>query len=215
MKKKILSVSLVLLGIVLFFGARLAYVAIKNAYYTKPFVAKKVTVTLNPPKGAVTATITNITGMVKKQGRHDEKFQPITKDTTLLEGESVALELGSTTVQFDASVSADLTSYSQLDFVTALPNNMVVRQPNGQITYTVTGSIPPFSIRALGLLVQCSDSATVTVTTDAKGQSVQVSARRGKATLAYSDSNDDTQVVTLTQGQSAYYDYSASTLHIQ
>lgn len=160
------------------------------------------------------AQVVFISEHVTKEGRKDTEFKPLTTNTPLLEGESLRAENGSATILFP-NITLIMKPHTQLDFLTALPTNLVVRQPSGTITYIVSQTIKPFSIRSLGLLTQITNKATLTITTNATTQTVLVKITTGEATLAYSDSQNTTRVQKILSGQQAFFDYNESTLTMQ
>lgn len=216
MQNKFLVIFLISLGVIcgliLFFGFRILEVKKQPPVI---FVPHPVNITLLPPTQAITAQILSVKGKVEKQARTDNAFQPLTQSTTLLQGESLAtLGNGQSKVVFGKLVSLTLSGNTQLDYVNALPQAMVVRQPNGTINYAIANTIPPFSIRSLGLLIQFRDQAQATVTTSAADQTVALNLLSGKATLAYSDANNNTQVTVLSKSQKAVFDYSQQSLKV-
>ncbi len=199
------------IGVLAFLLLRVAYVSTK--FSTTTFTPHQVHITLKPPTASLTALVDALKGSVKKDGRLDTNFKTITKSSTLVEGESIATEYASSaTLTIPQVVTAKLGQYTQLDYVNGLADKLVIRQPNGIVTYTTSTIISPFSVRSLALLTQWSDPASLTITTDAANQTVNVRVRSGTVTLGYSDATNTTQVQQLTGGQGALFDNTASTL---
>ncbi len=216
MQKKIVVVVILILCIILgfvgFFVYRVQWVA--HLQQNKiAFVPQKINTTLNPPKDAIQATV-NITGNVAKLGRTDKEFQNLTKQTTtLLQGESLATKPGgSAVVTLNNIVTISLRPNTELDYLNGLADAIVLRQPSGTVTYTTIAGSKPISIRSFGLLTQIPEQTKVTITTSQSEQTVTVVVISGTATLAYSDQDDITQILKLTKGQSAFYDYTTSML---
>lgn len=201
------------IGLLIFFLVRISYVVFKSS--SENFLPQKVSAELQPPKSAVTALVDNIKGAVKKEGRKDTKFQSLSKPSTLVEGEALSTENGLIVIHFPNIADLSLSSNTELDYLNGLPKSIVVRQPDGTVSYTVLGSIQPFSVRSLGLLIEAEDKGLFTVATDAKEQSVLVVVKSGSVTLAYSDANDTTQVVEVTSGRRGFFNYSNSTLIVR
>jgi hypothetical protein len=200
-----------LVGILLFFAARITYVHIKKAQAI--FIPQTVHTVILPPKGALQAMVTTLQGAVKKEGRDDTDFHAISNPTSLREGESLSTgQDGSSTIMFENTINLLLQNNTELDFLTGLPSALVVRQPQGTITYTVTKTIEPFSVRSLGLLIQLTNQSTVIIDTDSVGQTVDITVNNGTATVAYSDVNDNIQVKKLTEGQEVLFDNTKFTL---
>ena len=214
-KKSILIIFCsILVGFFGFFAFRVVWVHYEQS--KEVFASVEIHKVLNPPQGSLIASVTNLSGEVEKEGRLDTKFHDITTQTTLLEGESlIASDSGSVNVAFNNNVNLSLSNNTELDYLNALPNALVVRQPTGTITYATSTITRPFSIRSLGLLTQLASQSNITIATDTNAQMVTVTINNGTATLAYSDQNDDTQVEKLAQGQTAIFDNNASTLTLQ
>lgn len=212
-KGKILTAIFFFLGIFCVIAARVAYVDIKASQSV--FKPQAVHMQLEPPKGAIQAQVATISGDVKKEGRNDTDFKSIQNPTTLLEGEAITTTLGSSDISFPHIITLTLGDNTELDYLNGLPNALVVRQPNGTITYTTSNPIKPFSIRSLGLMIQITDKSTVTVTTDASSQTILVRVTTGAVTLAYSDINNNTKVEKIAQRHQALFDYTQSTLTVE
>jgi hypothetical protein len=214
-KRNILIIICLLFGIALFFIIRIEYLNIKESNST--FNPQTIHTKLQPPKDAIQATVTNIEGTVKKQKRNDDNFKPINKPTSLVQGESISTgQNGSSYITFRKTIDLTIENNTQLDFLNGLPKAIVVRQPNGTITYYAYNITQPFSIRSLGLLIQINKTKTkVTINTNSQKETVSVTVKNGEATLAYSDSKDKTQVKKIKQNQSAIFDYNQSTLNFQ
>ena len=180
------------------------------------FTPQQIHTVLQPPQGAIQATVTNLLGKVGKEGRNDTSFHSITKPTTLIEGESLsATDSGSVSVQFNNIAVLSLGTNTELDYLNGLPNALVVRQPKGTISYDTALNIKPFSIRSLGLLTQLINQTKATIVTNTTEQTVYVTVIKGTVTLAYSDQNNNTQVEKLNKGQKALFDNNASTLTLE
>lgn len=211
MKQQFIMVACLLLGIFVFFVVRITYVQIKTAHAA--FTPQIIHTVLQAPKNAVQATVNAIQGDVKKEGTNDTDFKPIKNPISLTEGDYLSTgQDGFSTIIFPNGINLSLQNNTELDFLTGLPNALVVRQPQGTITYTISNPIKPFSIRSLGLLIQITNQSEVLITTDPVGQTVDVTVNNGTATVAYSDANDNTQVQKVTEGQEVLFDNNKSTL---
>lgn len=198
------------LGFVLFFTARLVWV-----YYQRAsFVPQSAQTTLMPPTGALTAAVSQINGEVSKETR-EEQTQRLTKETTLIQGESIIATNGAALVSFKDQATLTLGTNTRVDYVNGLPDALVLSQTTGEVTYTILNKIKPFSIQSLALLIQFSNLAEVTVTTNADDETVSVYVTSGELTLAYSDADYNTQVEKITEGQSAIFENEQSTLTIE
>lgn len=210
-KNTILLVLCMIAGIILVLFGRIVYTRITVNQIK--FTPHEVHTILQPPKSAVQAIITHVKGIVSKQGRSDTEFHTITKTDTLAQGESLATKQGSADILVGQRVMLTLRSATQLDYLTGLPGQMVVRQPMGTIIYDISAiNNLPFSVRSLGLLIQFTQPTRTTITTDTNSQTVSVVVSSGSARLAYSDANDTTQVATIQRGGSALFDYTQYTL---
>lgn len=179
------------------------------------FTPHEVHTVLQPPKGALQGLVNNVKGEVSKQGRKDTDFRDITKQDSLVEGESLATTQGTAVVTFGPNSILSLGRNTQLDFLNGLPSALVVRQPMGTITYTISSPIPAFSVRSLGLLTQFAGAAKAVIMTDTTNQTVTVRVISGSVTVAYSDADNTTQVKDLGKGETAIFDYTQSTLTLE
>ena len=210
LKKYIIFSVSIIIGILIFLTLRILYVG----YYLPKdnFIPKNIKITLKPPTGAIVAKISQIDGSVKKESRNDTKFKSLKEPTTLVEGESLATENGSSEVSFNNIASLRLGTNTEIDYLNGLPDALVLRQPNGLINYVTSNNIKPFSIRSLGLLIQFNQQANATVSTNSDKGTVRVILNSGEITLAYSDSKNNTQVKILKNPQIVIFDNNASTL---
>lgn len=213
-RKYVIAGTGLLCGIIIFFLVRIIYVQVKNARII--FTPQIVHTTLHPPQSSVVAQIINIQKTVKKEGREDADFYALTKETTLVQGESVTTDdTGFCTITLLGTITILIREDSQLDFLNGLSGAVVFRQPSGKVRYVIAQSTKPFSIRSLALLTQFTTPSDVTIQTDTNLQTVTVTDTSGDITLGYSDSQNTTQVQKLTKGQTAIFDNNASTLSIQ
>lgn len=211
-KDKLLFLISVLVGILIFFTTRILYIKYMPQ---NTFAPNNIKITLKPPIAAIDAKIIQINGNVKKEGRNDTKFNLIKKPTTLVEGDSVATENGSSEILFKNIVTLKLASNAEIDYLNGLPNALVLRQPNGIINYTILNNIKPFSIRSLGLLIQFDKKANATINTNSEKGFVMVSLNSGEITLAYSDNKNNTQVKILKNPQTVIFDNNTFTLTLK
>ncbi len=139
----------------------------------------------------------------------------MTDNTTLVQGESLATDYNGSVQVVLSTITMQLGKNTQLDFLSALHEALVFRQPQGKVTYIVDQDIKPFSIRSLALLAQFEASAKVTIQTDNDNQTVTLHVLSGEAIVAYSDNQNNTQVKKLVKGDIATFDNAASILMVE
>jgi len=162
------------------------------------------TFALNPPSEAVSGILTVPHGKVQKLSRNDNSYKEASSGAQILTGESVVTEDLSTAVATISGI-ANITfgQNAELAFANLYPTDMVVQQKSGKITYEITDTGHPFSVRALHTLASIP-SGTITINIVDTDMSITVT--DGSIKFALVDNDNNTHVWNLTTGERANID---------
>lgn len=164
----------------------------------------------NPPSNSLKGQITTFSGDAFLQSRTASLPAELTSLQEVVQGENlVTKDKGTITVAFANRETLTIAPNSEIDFIQTLPANIVVAQQAGKIQYTKSSTVP-FSITAFSLLVN-QQQGTLTVLVDNKNKTATVEVKNGSVQLAYVDTDQNTQVVNLSQGQTFVYDATTQT----
>lgn len=158
----------------------------------------------NPPSASLVGNITALSGSVLWQPRTANKPQAIYQPQSIQQGEELLTQNGTVTVAFPNTATVQLSKNAHISIIQTLPVDIVFQQSQGEVTYTALGSLP-VSVRGLDILVSLK-SAKGTVAVDPQKQLVIVLVKDGSVTAAYTDSNNTTQVLTVSQGKNLIFD---------
>jgi hypothetical protein len=168
----------------------------------------------NAPKESLQGEIVSLSGDVAWQSRVATQPAQLKTPRKVQQGENIVTKSnGKVTMTFLNTVTLNMLSDSEVDFIQTLPANMVLVQQSGTTTYTVFGKVP-VSVRAQDLLVQQSRGA-MNVSVDKDAATVTVRATDGNATAAYTNADNTSVVVPITTGQSFVFDDTSLTGVIQ
>jgi hypothetical protein len=98
---------------------------------------------------------------------------------------------------------------TQLSFIQTLPENFVVWQKQGLADYNKNGEVQ-ISVVALDLLINL-DLGQCSILVDKDTAKVTVSVKTGLATVAFNDSDNNTNVVSLKTGDQYVFDDNTKT----
>lgn len=158
-----------------------------------------------PPTESLKGDLTFLSGSISWQSRIATQPAQIKLPQKIQQGEEVATgDDSSVTVEFDSIASVVLASNSTLTLNQTLPANLVFNQTQGMISYTKIGSLP-ISIRSLHLLTNLNQGQAV-ISVNLKTDVVTVAVKKGSVSLAFIDSKNITQVVSLTSERQFKFD---------
>jgi FecR protein len=208
----------VLLASICFF-AGISTVYIYTLFYSKPaqtIVKSEATPASTPfqlsvPSQAISGVLKELHGTVLKFSRNDSDYMESTKGAQILLGESIATRKDSSAeISLSDILTAALGENSELVFANTFRENSVLQQKSGKIFYSVE-SLHPVSVRALHTLVSASSSAFLVTITDSD---IAVTAQSGVVKVALVDTNNDTHVWELEDGQRMNIDDISKTTQI-
>lgn len=190
------------LGLVGVLGYRW-YIVQKSAM--DPFEPQPLLETIPPPRQALTGRLTNIIGEVKYLSRQATATALITSETTLFQGESVAVDATSSVKIMLPSVGeVNVLTNGEVTLSNAAPTSLLFVQTGGRVTYSASNSAVPISIRSLHLLVTLA-SGSATISVHEPVGSIRLQIGNEPITVGYQDKNQKTFVTTLAPNSTALF----------
>lgn len=151
----------------------------------------------NAPTDSLIGTISALSGTVSWQSRIADNPVTLQSPRQIQQGESLFTGSdGSLALTFPTIATITLLKNSQINIIQTLPVNVVIQQIDGTVTYIAQSSTTPLSIRALDLLTT-STNGQVIISVDKVKSLITLSVVNGSATIAYTDTNNKSQVMTL------------------
>ncbi len=202
MKGKIIVAFVV--GFSVFMLARIVQVYLLNNRQFMPSTRKETGV----PTNSIEVKVATYSGELKILRRADSEFTPYIPDTTIVEGETIAITTNSnSSFLLGDTITIRLIDQAEVDLSSLQPSHILLRQKEGSISYETTAP-QEISIRSLHILITLSDGM-ITITTQSPKIGI-LSA--GTARLAMVDSRNDTHVWQLTDGDTATTDDTNATI---
>ncbi len=158
----------------------------------------------SPPSESLIGSIATLSGVVLWESRSATKPLRIHSVQKLQQGESVLTSTGSATLVFPGIVQLTLAHDTGINIIQTLPASFVLQQTKGEAVFTISSGKIPVALRALDLLIS-TNSATLSVRVDANRAEVAILVEKGNPTIAYEDTNFVTQILTLSRGQTFYF----------
>jgi len=180
------TIFLGLIGILLF-----RYIQIRSV---PSFTPQPSTFTLQPPAQAITATLSQSTGVVEQFTRQADDYQEATPGGIIHHGESIATKRGAATITLANLGIVSLRDDAEISFVNLIPDSLMFLHTAGVIDYKTHASI-----RALHALVELAGDATISV----DAPIVKILVTSGTAKIALVDNENNTNVWNFVQSQSA------------
>ena len=172
----------------------------RDSQFLKPFFPKTLFSIENAPSQSLTGEVTSISGNVSWQSRTANYATLITFPVKLLQGEEIDTQNnGEAIITFSKVGKITVSPNTQVNFIQTLPANFVIEQKQGLSTYDKAGDVP-VSVRALDLLINL-EKGTCTVSVDKDTSDVTVTVNAGSATAAYNDTNSNTNILTISEGE--------------
>lgn len=160
------------------------------------------------PTNSIEVKVATYSGELKILRRADSEFTPYIPDTTIVEGETIAITTNSnSSFLLGDTLTIRLIDQAEVDLSSLQPSHILLRQKEGSISYETTAP-QEISIRSLHILITLSDGM-ITITTQSPKIGI-LSA--GTARLAMVDSRNDTHVWQLTDGDTATTDDTNATI---
>lgn len=213
LKKILLFIVFLFLGLTLFFAVRWVLIALQVQTIISPNAQSKFSLATAPSQ-SFTIQVGSFSGNVLWQSRIAKQPTPMVGLQTLQQGEEIdTLDNGKASLSLNGVASISVSSLSSLNFIQTLPVNIVVEEKQGLVEYSLQNTQVPFSVRALDLLINITGDSVITV--DKKASIITIYPKSGKATLAYNDTNNVSQVIELKSGQKAIFTNDTKTVVIQ
>jgi hypothetical protein len=159
----------------------------------------------NPPKNSIKGELTTLEGEVKWQSRAATESAVITELQTIQQGELIETEEdGTAEVSFEDTITASLSKKSSLDFPQTLPDKFMVIQRSGEVLYTNSNN-SALSVRSRALISLLKNgSMKITIIEDEPV--ITIENIKGTIQIAYNDSDLESHVITLTEGEIFSFD---------
>lgn len=199
MKTELVLITLVFFaGLTGFFGYRLWQVKQMN---DEPFIPRKDSFDLKPPKEALKGKIATVSGEVKIKSRGNNEFKKMENFEQILQGERlVTLSDGYVTVLFDNFAKVSLMPSTEIAFVSLIPSRFLINQVSGMASYQLINDSESLAIRSLHSLFELEDGEAL-ITTDVDKGLINIVLKRGTGKIALVDLENKTQVWQIKKGQ--------------
>jgi hypothetical protein len=176
----------------------------KNEALVKPISTSAFSME-DAPSESLRGHIASMSGDVLWQSRVATEPAQLVAQRDIMQGENlVTKDTGTLELIYQNVADIIVDQDSEIDIVQALPASIVITQQNGNVTYKKSGSIP-LAVKISGLLVSLEEG-TVTITFDNANTSVNVVASNGKAKVAYTDSDNTSEVTEVETGNTFVFD---------
>lgn len=173
---------------------------------TLPYAPSKFSIE-NAPSESLKATIASHSGTLKFESRVATEPAEIKEiPTQMQQGEIIQTNENSTAfLRFPDLLTINMTPETSVEFVQTLPQNLVIAQTTGAARYTKTNPVTPLSIRSLHLLIN-QNEGEFTVFVDPEEAGVSVQSVKGEITVAYNDTDNVVQTVTIPEEKKLTFD---------
>lgn len=156
-----------------------------------------------PPPDALVGQIASLSGNVQWESRTATSSVSIVSPRVIQQGEALSTgDTGHAVVVFSKRALLTLFPAAAVSFVQTLPQDIVVAQDSGQVTYETQGQ-SPFSVRVLGLLIESKTSCTYSLAV--VHSLITVVLTSGELQAAYTDAQNTSTVVSIHEGEKIQY----------
>jgi len=139
-------------------------------------------------------------GIIKWQSRIATQAAQISSPVPIQQGEQLETgDNGKATIEFPNVSLINISPDSQINFAQTLPVNLVMVQNKGMVEYQKLGE-NEISVRVLHLLIE-QVAGDMTISIDKDQPWVIVYIKKGMVKIAYNDSQNISQEVTVNEGQ--------------
>lgn len=157
------------------------------------------------PSESLSASIASFSGDVEWTSRVATTPAKLTSVKNFQQGEDIQTgKNGSITLSILNKAVIALSSNTMISLIQTLPANIVISQTTGTVVYTKKDSTP-FSVRSGDLLINIL-SGTTDVHVDTENKRVVATVHTGSITVAYTDTQNKSQVVSAKIGQQLVFD---------
>ncbi len=170
------------------------------------FVPQPLTHSLTPPTKSLVGKVTVVTGEAEKQPRDQVQPVKITPDLIVQEAEQITTQAKSTVlITFPTSLTVALEPNTGLAFASTDPTHFLVNQNQGSVAYQTDPATQSISVRTLhGLFTLTQGKADLT--TDPFKHTVIFTISQGSGLIGYINKENQTQMATVSAGQTATFD---------
>lgn len=159
----------------------------------------------NPPGDSLTGNIATLSGKILWQSRIATEGAQITSVRKLQQGEEISTgDDGKITIEFPGVGIANLEKDTDIAIIQTLPADLILQEKNGTAIFSKTNSNIPLSVRALDLLVN-AQLGKFSINVDKDKSLVEVSVEEGSINLAYTDNQNVTQIISLSNGKGVIF----------
>ena len=170
-----------------------------NTEFIKPFFPKTLFSLENAPTQSIVGNVTLISGSVAWQSRISPYSILINSPIKLQQGEEIDTQgNGQTIVSFAKVGIITFSPDTQINFIQTLSSNFVVQQKQGSAVYEKNGDIP-MNIRGLDLLINLNSGKSI-ISVNPKNFQIALSVETGSATVAFNDTGNLTNILTISAG---------------
>lgn len=172
-----------------------------------PFLSETMFSRENAPANSIIGNVASVSGSVAWQSRTSTSTVPINSRKTLQQGEEIQTHKGQAIIKFTKAGIITIFPDTQINFAQTLPANFVAEQKKGSATYEKNGDIP-MSIIAMDLLVNLN-SGRSTISVDEENSQIVLKVDKGSATVAFNDTENLTNILTISSGNEYVFDNDA------
>jgi hypothetical protein len=213
-KNTVLLISSVLVGI-LIFVVGFIYLSHQDITIPNPLLPVTHFSLENAPTESLKGNIASFSGNVAWQSRTAATASLINTPVTIGQGEEIVAQgNGAATIKFPKGILVQMNSNSDIGIVQMLPANIVILQNQGTVSYQNSDNKIPLSINGLDLMVNINQG-TAQVSVDKSTSSVVISVSSGSAVATFTDTQNNTQVETINNGNQMTFDNNTKTADIE
>jgi hypothetical protein len=157
---------------------------------------------LRPPKQSLRGVVKDLDGSVVISKRDELSGRQAVTGDTITDGESILTETDSVvTIAFAPLGAISLDPDSQISFVSTLPSSFLLEQHRGTVGYQV-GDRQVITVRTQGIVFEVQGGDVILESNQIE-EYVTVNVRTGVVKLAYLNAAQETQVHTVSKGETA------------
>jgi hypothetical protein len=159
-----------------------------------------------PPTESLKGKIATFSGVLKWQPRTATDSSQIYSPQPIQQGEEIETgDNGKAVIQFPDIFTVSAGKNTKINFAQTLPINIVLVQSTGEVNYVTLGK-NNLSVRSLHLLIEQQAIGNFTITVDPDDSKVLIVNKTGVLTIAYNDSDNLSQKLTLNKDQTLSFD---------
>jgi hypothetical protein len=208
-KNILLLITSIIIGILIIVLGFL-WISPRDTEVIKIILPKSLFSLENAPTDSLTGKIASFSGKVAWQSRIAPIAILINSPIKLQQGEEVdTYNDGSAIINFPQFGTITESSDTQINFIQTLKENFVLEQKQGTIIFDKSGENQT-SIIALDLLININ-SGQSSITVDKDNSKITVAVKTGLATVAFDDNANNTNVVSIKNGDTYIFDDNSRT----